>query len=209
MIYRVAASALNLRDRPSPEAPVLTTLPMGYLVASGAPAVAGFLPVNAKLRDGEVSGWMAERYLNSAAAGDLDQIPPWLQAAMGELGVHEYEGPADNPRVVTYHAETTLRASDDEVSWCSSFANWCMKQAEIRGTRSAAARSWLSWGVLTEPRLGAVVVLKRGTQSWQGHVTFLLEQEGDRLICLGGNQGNAVKVSAYSARDLLGMRWPT
>ena len=208
MLYRVASSALNLRSRPSPEAPIVTTLPMGYLVAASSPAIAGFVPVNAKLRDGEVSGWMAERYLDGVAAGQLDLVPPWLQVAMGEIGVKEYPGPADNPRIREYHSHTSLAASDDEISWCSSFENFCMVKAGLPGTRSAAARSWLKWGVATGPRLGAVVVLKRGSLSWQGHVTFLLEQEGDRLICLGGNQGNAVKVSSFPVSDLLGVRWP-
>jgi uncharacterized protein (TIGR02594 family) len=191
---------------------------MGYLVAGGDPAIGGFLPVNVKVSDGEVSGWMAERYLDTAAAGDLDAVPPWLQVAMGEIGIKEYPGPADNPRIQQYHQETSLASSDDETSWCSSFVNWCMETAGVEGTSSAAARSWLRWGrpvehYCTTPRavlqrLGAVVVLRRGRETWQGHVTFLLEQEGDRLICLGGNQGNAVKVSSYSAADLLGMRWP-
>ncbi|HEX5760734.1 MAG TPA: TIGR02594 family protein [Thermoanaerobaculia bacterium] len=73
-------------------------------------------------------------------------------------------GLADNPRIVEYHRTTSLRATDDEVPWCSAFVNWCMREAGLRGTGSAAARSWLTWGSrLATPRRGCVTVLRRGT----------------------------------------------
>ena len=75
---------------------------------------------------------------------------PWFDIALKELEstVREVEGSADNSRILDY-----LRTTDypnvglhDEVPWCSAFVNWCLKEAGIEGTNSAAALSWLSWG---------------------------------------------------------------
>lgn len=80
----------------------------------------------------------------------IDERPPtWMVIAERELasGVRERPGAEHNPRIVEYHSATLLRATTDEVPWCSSFANWCLLQVFETGTWSAAARSWLAWGV--------------------------------------------------------------
>jgi len=138
---------------------------------------------------------------------------PWMAIAKNEIGVKEFTGSADNPRIVEYHAATTYGARDDEVAWCSSFVNWCMREAGQTRTGSAAARSWLNWGtILSEPRKGCVVVLRRGNTNWQGHVGFF-NSDGDTpgpdIPVLGGNQGDAVSVSSFPKTRVLGYRWPT
>jgi uncharacterized protein (TIGR02594 family) len=130
-----------------------------------------------------------------------------LEIARGEIGVHETPGPESTARIIEYHACTSLRATKDEIAWCSSFVNWVMKRAGIKGTNSAAARSWLSWGVPCNPVPGCVVVLKRGTYP-SGHVGFFIERRspGGWVWVLGGNQSDQVKVSAYQEADVLGYR---
>ena len=94
---------------------------------------------------------------------------------------------------------------------CSAYANWCMHQAGVDGTGSAAARSWLRWGVpLAAPRPGCIVVLWRGTPNDRahGHVAFLERAEGRTLYLLGGNQRNQVCVEPRPITQLLGYRWP-
>src|SRR5262245_39966632 len=56
---------------------------------------------------------------------------PWYQVALEELahGVAEIAGPESNPRILEYHASCTLHATNDDVAWCSAFANWCVTQA--------------------------------------------------------------------------------
>ncbi len=137
-----------------------------------------------------------------------EAVPSWLKVAAAELGVKEIAGSQHNPRIIEYHKSTDLGATTDETAWCSSFANFCMARAGQSHGRSAAARSWLQWGdALPRPRYGCVVVLKRGTSSWEGHVGFLVAEDVDSLALLGGNQGNRVKVSVYRRADLLGFRW--
>ena len=134
--------------------------------------------------------------------------PKWLEIAEGEKGTHEIE-PGSTPRIVEYHQTTGLRAQNDLTPWCSSFANWVMRQAGLHGTGSAAARSWLKWGVpLDIPRLGCIVVMRRGTSATLGHVGFYVRDEGPNIVVLGGNQGDCVKESRYSKATVLGYRWP-
>ena len=138
------------------------------------------------------------------------KTPDWMQYAEGEIGVTETPGASHTQRILEYHQETSLGASDDETPWCASFANWVLKQAGIAGTNSAAARSFMQWGKeISEPQYGCIVVLKRGTQSWQGHVGFYVGEEDDgTLWILGGNQSNQVSVSKYQKSQVIGYRMP-
>ena len=125
--------------------------------------------------------------------------PAWLEIAEKEIGVHEITG-GENPRIVAYAATTTLAAKEDEVPWCSSFVNWCLSRAAIKGTKSAAAKSWLSWGMgINVPSLGCVCVVRdiRQPEGHGYHVAFWQGESEGRLILLGGNQSDSVKVSSF------------
>jgi uncharacterized protein (TIGR02594 family) len=136
----------------------------------------------------------------------IDQ-PPYLRIAWRQLDVAEIPGPEDNPKILAYHDATDGGEAPDEVSWCSSFVNWCMKVAGEDRTRSKAARSWLAWGVDCEPEYGCVAVLWRvDPKGWQGHVGFLVGMESESIYLLGGNQSNRVRVSRYPASRVLGYR---
>lgn len=137
------------------------------------------------------------------------KIPPWLDVALGEFGVSEIPGPRYNSRIIEYHNATTLKATSDEVAWCSSFCCWVMEMAKVPSTRSAAARSWLNWGVsIGTPVLGCVVVLKRGADETKGHVALFLLEHRDFLFCLNGNYNNEVCISRFKKSDVLGYRMP-
>jgi len=135
--------------------------------------------------------------------------PKWLTVARKELGTKEIAGAKHNPRIIEYHAATKLKAKTDEVAWCSSFANWCMKEAGIQGTESAWARDWLKWGVpLKEPRLGCIAVYERNAPGGDSHVCFWTGRTGNYDLAIGGNQSNAVTISQQARGRLLGYRWP-
>ncbi|HLL52836.1 MAG TPA: TIGR02594 family protein, partial [Myxococcaceae bacterium] len=151
----------------------------------------------------------------STAASDK---PKWMDIAMGELGQKEIAGSSSNPRIVEYHASTSLKASSDETAWCSSFVNWCLSRAGVKGTNSAAAASWVTWGnTSATPKNGAIAVIYNASAansslSTSGnHVGFLVEETDTHFVLLGGNQSNQVKVSSFakSKWKLKGYRWPT
>jgi uncharacterized protein (TIGR02594 family) len=133
-----------------------------------------------------------------------DAVPRWLLIARQEVGVHENSAPGqDNPRILEYLESTTYDGElTDEVPWCSAFVNWCITQAGLKGTNSAAASSWLTWGQkLDQPRLGCIVVFNH-------HVGFYAGAAGDYLLLLGGNQSNAVKPENKHPSEVLAYRWP-
>ena len=61
--------------------------------------------------------------------------------ATRDIGVREFPGPSDNPRVVEYERAAELAERGDDVPWCSCFVNWCMSQVQLRGTTSINANS--------------------------------------------------------------------
>lgn len=138
----------------------------------------------------------------------LSAFPRHIQLAFGELNTREILGPRHNPRIIAYHATTKLKATTDEVAWCSSFANAVVTWSGFKGTDSAAALSWLDWGEpCAEPVLGCVAVYRRGDNPKQGHVGFPVGRctNGD-IALLAGNQGNEVSVDPYPNLRLLGFR---
>ena len=120
-----------------------------------------------------------------------------------------HKGDEHHPRILEYHRATSLKATDDETPWCSAFVNWCMMMAGVPRTNRANARSWLEWGKkIKEPRPGCVVIFKRGSEPWMGHVGFFVGFKGDQVMCLGGNQEDEVNISSYPKKAVLGYRWP-
>ena len=132
---------------------------------------------------------------------------PWLTSAESQLGVSEIPGSQHNPTIIGYHATTTLAAKSDETPWCSSFVNWNMDQSDIQGTNSASALSWKGWGrELDEPTYGCVGVIDWG--KGKGHVGFIVGQNGDNYIMLGGNQKDAVRYSEFKKSLFVSFRYP-
>lgn len=125
-------------------------------------------------------------------------LADFLQIAFGEMNVKEVKGKNHNPRILQYHNATSLKASTDEVPWCSAFANWVIKKSGLEGTNSALARSWEKWGKeLKKPIPGCLVVLSRGSNPVFGHITFYLYETSKYVYCIGGNQGDAVSIARY------------
>src|SRR3954469_1069093 len=97
---------------------------------------------------------------------------PWMAIAEAELTKGIKEETPSNPRIGEYFATTTLGRQPDTVPWCSAFVNFCVTQAGVQGTDSAAARSWLRWGEDAGAFIpGCIVVLTRGSPG-EGHVGF-------------------------------------
>jgi len=129
----------------------------------------------------------------------------WMDIAEGERGVKEIAGASAHPQIVAYHATTTLKATSDEVPWCSSFVNWVMKQAKYPTTKSAAAKSWRDYGTECSLHVGCLVVFKR---KGGHHVGFCVGETPTMVRVLGGNQSNQVNVANYRKADLLNCRLP-
>jgi uncharacterized protein (TIGR02594 family) len=212
--HEVSATALNVRSGPGTQFESLDTLPQGFIVEEVS--IDGWCPI--AMEDGSI-GWVSHKFLVPAPDSFPSPEPPtpesapWFKIANQELdsGVKEIPGQQDNPRIVEYHSTTTLKATDDETPWCSSFVNWCLWKAGIKGTRDARAISWLDWGKEVRPqniRPGDVVVFE--WDSGGHHVAFFKAQSpaAGKMVVIGGNQGNRVSEATYPWSSVMGIRSP-
>lgn len=147
-----------------------------------------------------------------------------VPVALAEFqGHHTIFGSADgNRRIHEYFLATTYHPKVGTYeAWCAAFANWCMQQSGVPGTKSAAAASWLQWGVeLSEPRHGCVMVIHWAGGRSRGsgnHVTFFdhaaFDQvAGDHVYYFGGNQTRLHQFSlgnaSQRAMTSVHYRWP-
>ncbi len=135
-----------------------------------------------------------------------------IQTATNELGILEVPGAAGHaPEILNYAREAGFNwVNDDETPWCSIFMNWVAMKTNYERTKRANARSWLNIGIqVVNPEPGDIVIYWREREdSHKGHVGIFMGYSRDRtrIYTLGGNQGNSVSVSGYSATRLLGFR---
>lgn len=136
--------------------------------------------------------------------GKLSPNERLLVIASKEIGVKEYRGKADNPRVRLYHAYSTKNnkvGTPDSIPWCSSFLCFVAERAGLESTNSKAARSW-SWGKykkISNPIAGDIVVFyRKGKNSGLGHVGFVVKVTKSSVYVLGGNQSDAVNIKRFS-----------
>lgn len=134
-----------------------------------------------------------------------------LKVAGTQLGIKEIKGEIDNPEIVKFAQETEITSiTDDETPWCSTFVNWCAKESSLPMSFKANARSWMNVGVSTDsPEPGDIVVFWRESiHSWKGHVGIFVgfNSDASRVFCLGGNQSNAVTITDYDRKKVLGFR---
>src|SRR5262249_2211434 len=203
--YKVTASSLNVREEPKLTAKVIGYLALDEIIEGISISGDGYW-YKIRRPDG-LEGWSSHKFLVEYQGEIEGEEFPWMPIALQEIGVKEYAGAADNPRIVEYLSSTNLGPSDqsnDETPWCSAFANWCVEKAGYEGTDSAWAKSWLTWGKnLTTPRRGCIAVFTRGDG---GHVGFYISQTSSVIKVLGGNQSDEVNISGRPASKLLGYR---
>lgn len=128
-----------------------------------------------------------------------------------DLDWQEVDGKGSNPRIIEcYKAVDGLGnpelLDDSDVPWCSCYVNKKIQDAGGKGTRSAMARSWLSWGKASSGQVGDVVVLRRGLSPSLGHVGFVVEKGLLYVKVLGGNQENNVTIQKFPRVAVLGYR---
>jgi len=142
-----------------------------------------------------------------------------FELAQRYIGVKEVPGQAANPAILAMLQLDQGWPQEDEVAWCSAFVNWITWMLRLPRSKSLRARSWLQIGEgISDARLAEagfdVVVLRRGgghqpgpeVLEATGHVGFFAGYDGNKVLVLGGNQGNAVSVASFNALDVLGIR---
>lgn len=134
--------------------------------------------------------------------------PKWLAEARKHIGTREIPGEKHEPKILAwFKAIKAAWFTADEVPWCAAFVGGCLEAAGIASSRSALAKSYLSWGLpLKAPTLGCIVVF---TRDGGGHVGFVVGEDAKgRLMVLGGNQGDKVSIAPFDRARVAGYRWP-
>jgi uncharacterized protein (TIGR02594 family) len=145
-----------------------------------------------------------------APFGAADQ-PIWLLEGLKWLNTTEAPGAADNPEILEWaRAEggTIAQSYDaDSIPWCALYANMVLTKVGLQGTETLWALDWSNWGTrLPGPAVGAFAPMKR---QGGGHIAIVVGRDQNKnLMCLGGNQSDAVNIKPFPADRPVSFRWP-
>lgn len=140
----------------------------------------------------------------------LSSDPEWLKVAFRDLGLHEIAGDEANARIVEmYAAAGHPEIKKDEVKWCAAAVGAWLDEAGYSNTGSLLAISYRNYGTPLDkdkklPR-GAILVFPR---TGGNHVCLLVEDNGEYLTVIGGNQSDGVTITRFRKATLLAARWP-
>lgn len=135
------------------------------------------------------------------------RIPPWLPIARKYTGLREVPGPDTNATIARWLRGLKAWWAEDATPWCGTFVAAVMQEAGLAYPKAwYRAKAWADWGVECEPAIGAVAVFDR---KGGGHVGIIVGRDNmNRLLVLGGNQGDMVRVDAFDYARLIATRWP-
>lgn len=139
-----------------------------------------------------------------------------LEVAFDEhrKGAGESGGNNQGPFVAKYHRSTEDILEVKQWSWCAAFVSFCFRNGaaaikkEMPFKYSGGAQNILKqfqakgWGYRisdTDPQPGDIVVWKRGSASWMGHIGIVYDYKDGILYTIEGNRGRyPSKVAKYS-----------
>jgi len=157
------------------------------------------------------TGWYPVKRLSPLGEVALQKSieeSPWLPIAFAEFGTREIPGAQHNPKIQEYLNSTDLAQKypslPDETDWCAAFVNWCIEKVGLPSTNSALVNPWTKWGNGSDPKRGAVTTFL-WDDGW-AHVSFYLGEIGNYVVCLGGNQSDAVWISVYHKKYVTSYR---
>lgn len=150
----------------------------------------------------------------------MNKEAPWMDWMSARLGWNETKNDkalAKYWKYTTYTAgikDQTVRGK--KYAWCAMTINAALFESGYKGNRSAAAKSFINFGLECKPKLGAIIVMRH--VGGGHHVTFFkswFDEKKKIAYCLGGNQGNSLKVSMYDLSgnkkghdEIVACRWP-
>ena len=156
----------------------------------------------------------APAYANSKRPTRFDDVTPAETIARSRTDAAEIAASVPGAGAVLlealrYRGRNAKQLGLPTQLWCADFMNMILRKAGGKGTHSRAARSFLSFGKkLDSPRVGAIVIFRRGGPN-NGHVGIVRGTDGaGNLIVISGNHGNKVQESRYPKSRVLGYMMP-
>ena len=155
----------------------------------------------------------AEDLVSFISDMDLSDTP-WIEKALKEHGVSECnkekmsEYASCLPQVVNQWIRDKM--STGEGAWCACFVYFCTGGFKTWKPKdpfcTVRAKEYCNvWKQSSHPVFGAIVVL---TTKGGCHVSFVVGEDSKNVYVLGGNQDNAVRISAYAKDRVIGYRFP-
>ena len=93
--------------------------------------------------------------------------------------------------------------------WCATFMNFILHKVGYAGTNSDAAKSFAYYGHrISEPRVGAIAVLKRGKHGGHVGVVSGIDPDGNPII-ISGNHNKRVGVGVYPRSRVIAYVMPS
>lgn len=142
----------------------------------------------------------------------------WISEARKYIGLREIKGVKHNPTILKwlddmgkYGTENKAWWRDDETPWCGLFVGHCLGETGRYVVKNwFRAREWDNAQLMTKldkPAYGCIVTF---TRQGGGHVGFVVGVDAkNNLMVLGGNQGDEVKIAAFSRSRVTGYYWPS
>lgn len=173
-------------------------------------------PETAKAIDDEVFGRGEENRTQASTVQEPigkpgEDRPLWLIEALRWLDEKEARGDVDNPHILEWAREEggsiAQEFRHDAIPWCALFANMVLTKTGFRGTETLWALDFANWGQkVSGPAVGAFVPMSR---PGGGHIAIVVgrDQHGN-LMCVGGNQDDAVNIKPFPRNRPVGYRWP-
>ena len=147
----------------------------------------------------------------SSAVPGLDKPTSYIATAYQYIGY--------NQNTHRKELKAFMQIDPVRVEWCAAFINAALRENGYSGSEyvtenTLLARGFLDYGVkVDEPQVGDIVVLRRGTEGWQGHVGFYVDQKEINgtlyYALLSGNNNESVDIDWFSTRKVIGVRRPT
>ncbi len=131
----------------------------------------------------------------------------WMTWAKYHLGKREG---VNDAWIVNLHelSQATYKTKTSRTPWCAYFVGAALFANGLKGSKSAAAKSYDAFGLSCKLQYGAIVTLKHKDGS--RHVGFCYDPKPNSktFSMLGGNQSNRVRVTDYDKGDIMQTRWP-
>ena len=154
--------------------------------------------------------------LFTASPEDINPIAiEAIKVAIEEMlaGAGEVGGNNQGPFVAKYHRVTQDILKEKQWNWCAAFVSFCFRNGSARIGKdmpfkySGGAQNILKqfqakgWGYKPsekDPMPGDIVVWKRGSAAWMGHIGIVYKYEDGILYTIEGNRGRfPSKVAKY------------
>lgn len=138
---------------------------------------------------------------------------PWIELARSFVGLEEIKGQRHNPTIIkwldkmgSFQKEARAWWRDDETPWCGLFVGYIMGMSGRYVVKEwYRAIEWSRAGLtkLDGPAYGCIAVMPN-------HVGFVVGKDRNgNIILLGGNQGDAVRLSPFKPGSIVGYYWPS